>query len=83
MSKKPAPKETESGLVESDGNLLLPVLPLRDVVVYPGMVIPLFVGRRKSIRAVEAAMAASKQILLLTRKKAESSCWIAFICSFR
>ena len=72
MSKKPAPKETESGFVESDGNLLLPVLPLRDVVVYPGMVIPLFVGRRKSIRAVEAAMAASKQILLLTQKKAET-----------
>ncbi len=72
MSKKPAPKETESELVEADGNLLLPVLPLRDVVVYPGMVIPLFVGRRKSIRAVEAAMAASKQILLLTQKKAET-----------
>ena len=72
MSKKPAPKEKESGFVESDGNLLLPVLPLRDVVVYPGMVIPLFVGRRKSIRAVEAAMAASKQILLLTQRKAET-----------
>ena len=48
----------------------LPLLPLRDVVVYPGMVIPLFVGRDKSIRAVSAAMAASKQILLVTQKQA-------------
>ena len=72
MSRKPAPKGTEPESGEPDGNLLLPVLPLRDVVVYPGMVIPLFVGRRKSIRAVEAAMAASKQILLLTQKKAET-----------
>ena len=70
MSKKSLPEETE--LEPSDGGLLLPVLPLRDVVVYPGMVIPLFVGRRKSIRAVEAAMAASKQILLLTQKQAET-----------
>ncbi len=48
-----------------------PVLPLRDVVVYPGMVIPLFVGRKKSIRAVEVAMQENKQILLLTQKKAD------------
>ncbi|KAB0545582.1 hypothetical protein F7R03_30220, partial [Pseudomonas palleroniana] len=43
----------------------LPLLPLRDVVVYPHMVIPLFVGREKSIEALEAAMAGDKQILLL------------------
>ena len=72
MSKKPAPKDTEFEAEQAEDGLLLPVLPLRDVVVYPGMVIPLFVGRRKSIRAVEAAMAASKQILLLTQKKAET-----------
>ncbi|GAB0151847.1 hypothetical protein MnBA_12470 [Marinobacterium sp. BA1] len=42
----------------------LPVLPLRDVVVYPNMVIPLFVGREKSIHALELAMASDKQILL-------------------
>lgn len=48
----------------------LPVLPLRDVVVYPHMVIPLFVGRDKSIRALEAAMAADKEILLLAQKAA-------------
>ena len=47
-----------------------PVLPLRDVVVYPHMVIPLFVGREKSISALEAAMADDKQILLVAQKSA-------------
>ncbi|MGE0483278.1 MAG: endopeptidase La [Gammaproteobacteria bacterium] len=48
----------------------LAVLPLRDVVVYPHMVIPLFVGRDKSIRALEKAMEAGKQILLVAQKNA-------------
>jgi len=48
----------------------LPLLPLRDVVVYPHMVIPLFVGRDKSIRALEVAMANDKQILLVAQKRA-------------
>ena len=46
----------------------LPLLPLRDVVVYPHMVIPLFVGREKSIEALEAAMTGEKQILLLAQR---------------
>ena len=46
----------------------LPVLPLRDVVVYPHMVIPLFVGRDRSIKALDIAMAADKQILLIAQK---------------
>ena len=49
----------------------VPVLPLRDVVVYPHMVIPLFVGRERSIRALDAAMADNKQILLVAQKSAE------------
>src|SRR5476651_710163 len=48
----------------------IPVLPLRDVVVYPFMVLPLFVGRDRSIKALEVAMAADKQVLLTTQKSA-------------
>jgi ATP-dependent Lon protease len=48
----------------------IPVLPLRDVVVYPFMVVPLFVGRERSIKALEVAMAADKQILLVSQKNA-------------
>ncbi|MGE4159915.1 MAG: endopeptidase La [Planctomycetota bacterium] len=48
----------------------MPLLPLRDVVIYPHMVIPLFVGREKSIQALEAAMAAGKQIFLVSQKDA-------------
>ncbi|MFP5429773.1 MAG: endopeptidase La [Gammaproteobacteria bacterium] len=48
----------------------MPLLPLRDVVIFPHMVIPLFVGREKSINALEAAMAAGKQIFLVSQKDA-------------
>ncbi len=48
----------------------IPLLPLRDVVVYPHMVIPLFVGRAKSIAALEKAMADDKQVLLVAQKHA-------------
>ena len=51
---------------------VLPVLPLRDVVVFPYMVIPLFVGRDKSIRALEMAMEADKRIVLVAQKSAET-----------
>jgi ATP-dependent Lon protease len=50
---------------------MVPVLPLRDVVVYPHMVIPLFVGREKSILALDSAMRDNKQILLVAQKEAE------------
>ena len=50
----------------------VPVLPLRDVVVYPHMVIPLFVGRDKSIQALDAAMQDNKQILLVAQKSADT-----------
>ncbi|MCE7032485.1 endopeptidase La [Lysobacter sp. GX 14042] len=52
--------------------LELPVLPLRDVVVFPHMVIPLFVGRDKSIHALDRAMEGDKQILLVAQKSAET-----------
>jgi ATP-dependent Lon protease len=49
---------------------LLPVLPLRDIVVFPHMIVPLFVGREKSVRALEDVMKEDKQILLVTQKNA-------------
>ncbi|MEP7245295.1 MAG: LON peptidase substrate-binding domain-containing protein, partial [Gammaproteobacteria bacterium] len=49
----------------------VPVLPLRDVVVYPHMVIPLFVGREKSIQALDVAMRADKRIMLVAQKQAD------------
>jgi ATP-dependent Lon protease len=58
----PVPSPTHTGM---------PVLPLRDVVVYPHMVIPLFVGREKSIVALDLAMKADKRILLVAQKQAD------------
>ena len=55
---------------ERTEQLSMPVLPLRDVVVYPHMVIPLFVGREKSIRCLEAAMDADKKVFLAAQKDA-------------
>ncbi|WP_411834539.1 endopeptidase La [Pseudoxanthomonas mexicana] len=60
------PRRSESEILD------LPVLPLRDVVVFPHMVIPLFVGRDKSMRALEQAMESDKRILLLAQKSAET-----------
>ena len=52
-------------------DLIFPVLPLRDVIVFPNMVIPLFVGRDKSIKSLEVAMDANKQIMLVAQKTAD------------
>lgn len=57
-------------LIQRDSNVSIPLLPLRDVIVYPHMVIPLFVGREKSIKALEAAMLKDKQIMLVAQKSA-------------
>lgn len=65
-----AQQDKDLGMSDT-GNLMIPVLPLRDVVVFPHMVIPLFVGREKSIEALEAAMQDEKQILLVAQKSAE------------
>ena len=55
----------------TDETSAIPVMPLRDVVVYPHMVIPLFVGRDKSIVALDKAMSAGKRILLVAQKKSD------------
>jgi ATP-dependent Lon protease len=66
-----ATAETKSRDVTDEPLQVVPLLPLRDVVVYPHMVIPLFVGREKSIHALEAAMADNKQIMLVAQKSAD------------
>ncbi|KAA1445753.1 endopeptidase La, partial [Escherichia coli] len=58
--------------LERSERIEIPVLPLRDVVVYPHMVIPLFVGREKSIHCLEAAMDHDKQIMLVAQKEAST-----------
>ena len=65
-------QEDKSNPESVDVVTVIPVLPLRDVVVYPHMVIPLFVGREKSIKALDAAMDANKKILLVAQKSAET-----------
>ncbi|WP_028117516.1 endopeptidase La [Ferrimonas senticii] len=57
--------------LERTDHVVIPVLPLRDVVVYPHMVIPLFVGRQKSIGCLEAAMEQGKQVLLVAQREAD------------
>jgi ATP-dependent Lon protease len=52
---------------------VLPLLPLRDIIVFPHMVVPLFVGREKSISALEEAMSHEKEILLAAQKKAKTN----------
>ena len=51
--------------------LTMPVLPLRDIVVFPHMIVPLFVGRDKSVRALESVMRGDKKIVLVTQKDAK------------
>jgi len=67
---------SESELAENNSELEVmgtefPVLPLKDVVIYPHMVIPLFVGRERSVKALEAAMAESQQVLLIAQKNSQ------------
>ncbi len=57
-------------MIEIPSGNLYPVLPLRDIVVFPHMIVPLFVGREKSVRALEDVMKDDKQILLVTQKNA-------------
>ena len=57
-------------MIEQSHSALYPVLPLRDIVVFPHMIVPLFVGREKSVNALESVMQDDKQILLVTQKNA-------------
>ena len=63
-------KTDNSETADSPETLLYPVLPLRDIVVFPHMIVPLFVGREKSVRALEDVMKEDKQILLVAQKVA-------------
>jgi ATP-dependent Lon protease len=68
-------------MLEAPRGSLYPILPLRDIVVFPHMIVPLFVGREKSVRALEDVMKEDKQILLVAQKNAAqddptlSRCW--------
>jgi len=72
-AKEVAPKETPPSQKRASSrkkkDRSMPVLPLRDVVVYPHMVIPLFVGREKSIQALDHALTAGRQVLLVAQKE--------------
>ena len=72
-SDRPAPEpqgRPDDKVPATVGGDLLAVLPLRDIVVFPHMIVPLFVGREKSVRALEAVMKEDKQILLVAQKNA-------------
>ncbi len=64
-------KSDQLRISTTGGNLSrFPLLPLRDIVIFPHMVVPLFVGRERSIQALEAAMSGNKSIFLATQKNA-------------
>src|SRR3984885_6248759 len=73
-SDRPGPEEStrpeEPRAVAPARGHLMPILPLRDIVVFPHMIVPLFVGREKSVRALEAVMKEDKQILLVAQRNA-------------
>jgi len=67
---RPGPEKPVTVVAGPSKGEALPVLPLRDIVVFPHMIVPLFVGREKSVRALEAVMKDDKQILLVAQKNA-------------
>lgn len=69
-SKKATDAQAAGDMKVTGDKLVLPVLPLRDIVVFPHMIVPLFVGREKSVRALENVMQDDKQILLVAQKNA-------------
>ncbi|HYB99318.1 MAG TPA: endopeptidase La [Candidatus Limnocylindrales bacterium] len=67
------PRSGGEGEGENKKSAAIPLLPLRDIIVFPHMVVPLFVGRQKSIAALEAAMAGDHAILLAAQKEAKTN----------
>ena len=61
-------------------SLVKPLLPLRDIVIFPSMVVPLFVGRDKSIKALQEVMKSDKSIVLITQKIQKLMSQMAKIC---
>ncbi len=61
----------EKKLDDQEKTIVIPLLPLRDVVVFPHMIVPLFVGREKSIAALESAMKYEKGIFMVAQKNAK------------
>src|ERR1700761_1287882 len=70
MTEQDRPSDKPRSLEKAGPSDLMAVLPLRDIVVFPHMIVPLFVGREKSVRALEAVMKEDKQILLVAQKNA-------------
>jgi ATP-dependent Lon protease len=71
--RKPAKKKSDANESGTTNHQIVPMLPLRDIVVYPHMVVPFFVGREKSINALEAAMADKIDIILCTQKDSQNN----------
>jgi ATP-dependent Lon protease len=66
-------KEGDDKIAKRNDFKTVPLLPLRDIVIFPYMVVPLFVGREKSINALEEAMSSDKGILLVAQKSAKTN----------
>ncbi|TVQ95751.1 MAG: endopeptidase La [Deltaproteobacteria bacterium] len=68
-----APSNPKDGGSADEGRRALPLLPLRDIIIFPHMVVPLFVGREKSIRALEEAMKGSREVVLSAQRRAKTN----------
>ena len=66
-------KSDESGRGDTPARMVLPLLPLRDIIVFPNMISQLFVGRERSIAALEEAMSRSKEIFLAAQRNAKTN----------
>src|SRR4030067_2315725 len=62
----------KGGSMLKKDKMVVPLIPLRDIIIFPYMVVPLFVGREKSIKALELGMGSDKSILLAAQKKAKT-----------